>query len=126
VIEIPGFASSETPTTPGRYHTVVAGDTLAGIAAFYGVTLQSMVDANGITNINLVTVGQALLVPGTGPAPAGTPAPEAHGTTYTVKPGDTLFAIAGGFSVSVPAIVQANSLSSADVIRVGQELIIPG
>ncbi len=126
VIEIPGFASGDEPVATGRYHTVVAGDTLAGIAAFYGLPLQTLAEANAIANVNLVRVGQALLIPGGSPSPAPTQAPDAHGTTYTVKPGDTLFTIAGGFGVSMTAIVEANGLASENLIRVGEVLIIPG
>jgi peptidoglycan DL-endopeptidase LytF len=45
--------------------------------------------------------------------------------TYVVQPGDTLWAIARRFNVSVDAIRQANNLTT-DVLSVGQRLIIPG
>ncbi|MCC6457874.1 MAG: LysM peptidoglycan-binding domain-containing protein [Caldilineaceae bacterium] len=44
---------------------------------------------------------------------------------YTVKRGDTLSAIALSFGVSDEALLQANSLRNANVIYVGQQLIIP-
>ena len=46
-------------------------------------------------------------------------------TTYTVKPGDTLYSIARSFNTTVPAIVAANNISNPNVIYVGQVLIIP-
>ena len=64
-------ASTETPApqapgtgggTPG-YH-VQSGDTLTGIAAQFGVTVQALVSANGISNPDLIVVGQALVIPG--------------------------------------------------------------
>ncbi len=45
------------------YHTVVRGDTLSGLAKHYGVTVQSLVTANGIANPNLIITGQVLVVP---------------------------------------------------------------
>ncbi len=44
---------------------------------------------------------------------------------YTVQPGDTLYAIARRFNVSVDAVKQANNLVT-DIISIGQRLIIPG
>lgn len=57
------------PTT----HTVVAGETLSGIAAKYGVNYQDIAKANGIANPDLIYPGQTFTIPG---AKAGsTPAP---------------------------------------------------
>ena len=53
-----------------------------------------------------------------------TPAPVA-GTQYTVESGDTLGAIAVQFGVTVDAIVQANDLTDANQIAIGQTLEIP-
>jgi LysM repeat protein len=44
---------------------------------------------------------------------------------YVVQPGDTLFAIAERFGVTVDAIVQRNLLPSPDAIEAGQRLDIP-
>ncbi len=49
----------------------------------------------------------------------------AGGSVYTVKNGDILGRIARSHGVSVRAIMEANSLKSADRIRVGQKLYIP-
>lgn len=60
-----------------------------------------------------------------------TPVPEisetalAEQVTYVVQAGDTLAAIARAYGVTVEAIVAANGLLDANVIVVGQELIIP-
>ncbi len=45
--------------------------------------------------------------------------------TYVVQSGDTLAAIAARFSIGVDAIVAANNLSNADILEVGQVLVIP-
>lgn len=44
-------------------HRVVAGETLAGIADRYGVTVQALVERNGIANPDLIRTGQKLCVP---------------------------------------------------------------
>ena len=46
-------------------------------------------------------------------------------TTYTVKSGDTLSAIASRNGVTVAALAAANKISNANLIRVGQTLTIP-
>lgn len=51
--------------------------------------------------------------------------PPEDSTTYTVRAGDTLGAIARRFGVTVDDIVAANGLANADVIYVGQVLVIP-
>lgn len=43
-------------------HTVVKGDTLTAIATRYGTTVASIADLNGITNTDLIYVGQVLTV----------------------------------------------------------------
>ena len=49
--------------TGARVHVVVAGDTLAKIAARYGVNMYSIAAANNISNINLIYRGQRLVIP---------------------------------------------------------------
>ena len=65
---------SQTPssgTTSEVTYTVVAGDTLSKIAAKYGTTYQKLAAYNGITNPNIIRVGQKIKIPGT-PAPKKT------------------------------------------------------
>ena len=45
--------------------------------------------------------------------------------TYTVVAGDTLGAIAERFGTTVEAIVEANNIADANVIEIGQVLVIP-
>ncbi len=45
-------------------HTVLRGETLRKIAQQYHVTIQAIVDANKITNPNLIVPGQILCIPG--------------------------------------------------------------
>lgn len=44
-------------------YTVKKGDTLYGIAKKYGTTVEALVSTNGITNKNLIRVGQVLTIP---------------------------------------------------------------
>jgi LysM repeat protein len=114
------------PTSSGNtYYVVNRGDTLTGIAARYGTTTQALVDANGLASANLIYVGQRLVIPGGGSAPAPT-TPSSTTGYYTVQVGDTVSSIAVRHGVTAWAIVNANHLANPNFIYVGQRLVIPG
>lgn len=107
-------------------HTVQPGENLFRISLRYGVTVNAIKAANGLSN-DIVYVGQRLIIPTSGsPAPAPTQPVAPTGGLHTVQPGETLSAIALRYGVSSWALVQANGLASANLIYVGQRLIIPG
>lgn len=56
-------------------HIVQAGETLWAIAARYGVTMNELMRANGITNPDYVYVGQRLRIPTGGGYPYPSPGP---------------------------------------------------
>lgn len=56
-------------------------------------------------------------------APTATPLPS---VTYAVAAGDTLFGIASEFNIDMDVLAQANQISDASLIHIGQELVIPG
>jgi LysM repeat protein len=56
-------ASPPPPTSADRTYRVVAGDTLSGIAARFGVPVGTLESANGITNPSLIRVGTVLVIP---------------------------------------------------------------
>jgi LysM repeat protein len=62
----PQTAGEEGPAggTEGQEtYTVQAGDTLAEIAAAFGVTLDALAAANNITNVDVIEVDQVLIIP---------------------------------------------------------------
>ncbi len=58
-------AAQATPRPPSgtTYHTVQTGETLGKIAQQYGLTTAALARANGITNADLIRVGQRLVIP---------------------------------------------------------------
>jgi len=101
--------------------TVQSGESLSLIAGRYAVTVADLMAENGISDPNLVYVGQRLTIPGFVTATATT-AP----LLVTVQSGESLSIIAGRYDVTVSAIMEANGLTDANMLSVGQQLVIPG
>lgn len=59
------------------------------------------------------------------PSPVAAATTPAQATTYVVKPGDSLSAIAFQFGVSLQELMAANGITDPDVVFAGQKLIIP-
>jgi len=126
--DTPTPTASATPTVGATFEYIVQqGDTLATIAARFGVTWEAIAQINGLNAASVIYVGQKLLVPESG-TPTATPSPTATtavGEWYTVKPGDTLGSIATAYGVPWQAIAAANGLGGSTVIYAGQKLWIP-
>lgn len=57
-------APTPPPTpTPVRTYVVQEGDTLSTIAAAFGTSVSAIQEANGISDPNLITIGQTLVIP---------------------------------------------------------------
>jgi LysM repeat protein len=64
VLLIPVHDPSPHPLPhPGRIHIVAYGETLLGIARWYGVSAWAIARANGIWNLNCIYAGQRLVIP---------------------------------------------------------------
>lgn len=110
------------PVRADTLYVVQGGDNLSRIAVRFGVSLGALMSANGITNGNLIRIGQTLVIPGAG---EGVSVPSSGGT-YVVQSGDNLSRIAARFGVSLNVLMSANGITNGNLIRVGQTLIIPG
>ncbi len=104
---------------PTAHHTLAWGETLADVAARFGVTVDALAAANGITDLYSVSPGRALTLP----SPETTAEPH---SVYVVQPGDTLFGIATRFGTTVDALAAANGIADPSSIQAGQSLTIPG
>ncbi len=115
-----------------RSYTVKRGDSLDKIAKANGVTVQQLINANGLKGRKASTIipGQKLTIPGKGSdssADKGS-SKAAAGKSYTVKRGDSLGKIAKAHGVTVTQLMDANGLSATEArtIHPGQKLTIPG
>lgn len=118
-------------------HTVQKGETLYSISKKYSTTVQSIADANKIDSTD-IKVGQKLVIPeknGAVQAKTNDSAlkndskidskTEKNIQTYTVKKGDTWYAIARNFSVSVKQLYELNGTDEKSGLKVGQKIKIP-
>ena len=92
-------------------YTVVKGDTLSEIATKYGTTYQKLAEYNGISNPNVITVGQQIKIPSNNSQ-----------VYYTVVKGDTLSEIAERYGTTVNQLASWNNISNVNLIVVGQKL----
>jgi LysM repeat protein len=130
----PSTTPTATPTwtstpTPGQQiiYVVRTGDTLYSIARQFGVTVQALMQVNGIYNPHYIQVGQRLIIPRPGtvtPVPPTPTPPQPNPVVYIVQRGDTLYSLARRFGTTVQAIAQWNHIVNPSRIYVGQRLII--
>ena len=113
-------------------YTVKQGDTLGDIALLFGVSTISIIEANNLLDHNSLIVGSELIIPGYTPeapttgrealpgAVAGQPA------SHIVQIDETLSAIAEIYDIDPNTLAQYNNITNWNVLRVGQELLLPG
>ena len=97
-------------------YTVQKGDSLYSIARKYGVTVDEIKDVNNLTS-NTLTVGQRLIIP--------VEKEQEDAGIYTVKSGDSLYAIATKFNTTIADLMKLNNLTST-ALSVGQQIKLPG
>lgn len=114
-VEIISVSSAPIQAPATSTYTVQSGDTLSSIAAKFGTNYQALASLNGISNPNLIYVGQVLRVNGS--ANAGS-------VYYTVRAGDNLSAIASRYGTSYQSIASLNGLANPNLIYAGQTLKI--
>lgn len=112
-VEIISVSSAPIQAPATSNYTVQSGDTLSSIAAKFGTSYQALASLNGISNPNIIYIGQTLRVNGS--ANAGS-------VYYTVRSGDNLSSIASRYGVSYQSIAALNGLSNPNLIFAGQTL----
>jgi LysM repeat protein len=127
---------------PGTY-TIQLGDGLFGIAIANNLTLDQLLALNpGLTRDTVLQVGQVINIggtaaastpsaqstsaPTTAPTTAPTAAPPTPGgpTSYTIKSGDTLSAIALQFNLTLDQLLSFNGITKDTPLQVGQVLTV--
>ncbi len=109
-----GLIAASASAASAETYEVQPGETLSEIARDLGVSIDELMEANGITDPDRVRSGQTLQVPGSGP------------TTYTVQRGDTLFSISQELGMSFAALAELNGIDDPNRIVEGQVLTTAG
>lgn len=107
------------PSTGVTTYVVKKGDTLSGIASRYGTTYQALAQYNGISNPNLIYVGQVIKIPTNGSIPS---APSSSAEYYVVKSGDTLSGIASRYGTTYQHLAEINGIKNPNLIYAGQRI----
>lgn len=138
---------SDVRVQEGVIHVVQEGETLVGIGRAYHVTPQRLARINRITDMDKIIVGQRVFIPGAKvvlntlvasqppggeqagaetEAPTPTPTPTPIPVKHLVKAGETLDLISKAYDVPMKTIQRVNNITDPRLLRVGEELLIPG
>lgn len=117
-------AQDAPPPTPDEsapgvvIHVVQRGENLFRIALNYGLTVDEIAAANGITNPASIIVGQRLIIP------LNVPEPPPEPLTHVVTAGESLESIAALYGVTTETLALLNGIANPNAIFVGQVLTI--
>ena len=120
-VETVASASPKVPTV----HRVRRGETLAGIARLFRVSVSALRNANGMSPRSVLQAGQVLSIPATvrdASDDEEVRAPTRARKVYTVRNGDNLSELAERFGVSQAELQRWNGLRGYS-LSVGQKLI---
>ena len=96
-------------------YVVQKGDTLYSIAKKFGLTIDELKTLNDLGS-DIISVGQQLII-----KPNNT---DTEDDIYIVQKGDSLWAIAQKYNISVDDLIKYNNLSNL-TLQIGQQLLIP-
>lgn len=119
IIEI---ESDDTKINSHRIEYIVKSeDTLWAISKEYNTSVIEIANLNEIENPNIINIGERLtIITNTNFKPIHS----LGKTFYTVKSGDTLYALASKFNTTVEKIVELNNIKNPNYIYIGQRLRI--
>lgn len=95
-------------------YDVQEGDTLSFIASDFGVSVETIIWANNLSNINAIKPGDELKIP------------PVDGVIHKVKKGDSVKSIAKKYGSDEEKVIAFNALPKDGAIQIDAELIVPG
>lgn len=123
--------SKQSTATPTTTYTIKSGDTLWAISTRLGVVYEELLEANPlITNPELVYAGQVINIPSSKDTATITSQHQDSNTqsttTYTIRSGDTLWAISTRLGVVYKELLEVNPLiTNPDLVYAGQVINVP-
>lgn len=120
-------ATPAPPSTTYIRHQVLTGETLLSISTEYDITVEEIQAVNNLQD-ELIRAGDILIIPilqeNSAAGIAGGDGPASR-FLYMVRSGDTIVSIAVNFGSTVEEILAANNMTQNDLIRPGDELVVP-
>jgi N-acetylmuramoyl-L-alanine amidase len=121
-------AAATTPATaPAGAYRVQPGDSLGTVAARNGLSPTALAAANGLSSTSWLFAGRTIRLTGAASATNATASPVVPGPmgAYTVRPGDTLGALAARSRVPMAQMAYVNGLDAGRPLLVGTVLKLP-
>ncbi|MDP3993825.1 MAG: M23 family metallopeptidase [Candidatus Doudnabacteria bacterium] len=109
----PSTSGSALPKRDIEVYEVRGGDTVARIAAAYGVSQETILSENNLTTQALIKPGQELKI-----LPMS-------GVSHKIQKGETLGGIAAKYNVDLETILEYNDIEIPEHILPGEVIIIP-
>jgi len=107
-------APSETKRSGTLNYIVKQGDSISLIAKRFGITVNTILWANNLTEKSYIKPGDTLTILPT------------SGISHKVAKGDNLGKLAKLYDVDIEQIAEANNMDDTDLLEIGRQIIIPG
>lgn len=117
VLSVPGEDLEPVEAAPPVTVIVQAGDTLYDIAVAYDISVADLIAFNDLGGTVIHPDQELQLLAGTQP-----PAP----LVVTIQQGDSLWAIAQAYNVSLEALTTVNGITGGTVLQPGHQVTVPG
>jgi len=95
-------------------YEVQEGDMISFIASDFGVSVETIIDANNLKSADEITPGTKLKIP------------PIDGIIHKIKKGDTVESIASLYSADTEKIISFNGLPKDGNLQIDAEIIVPG
>ncbi|MBC7331737.1 MAG: M23 family metallopeptidase [Synergistetes bacterium] len=115
-LEIEGEVLAKEKENPLRVVTYVVkpGDTLWDISKKFNISIDTIISANELKNLDLLKIGQVLKIP------------NVSGVFHKVKAGDSLYEIAKLYKADIKEIEKYNIDKDLKTLKVGTLIFVPG
>lgn len=99
-----------------KIYKVLKGETLEDIATKFNTTVEELSRINASDSMLTIQEGDFIIVP----MPRGS-----FFDVYTIKPGDTMYAIGKKYSATEEDLLKLNGIDKDDYIYPGEEILVP-
>ena len=99
---------------------VKPGETLSSLANYYNVSLESIIESNGINYPDNLEVGQKLVIPN-----LNTLDNETNHIRHIIKKGETIESISTLYKIKKSDLIRLNNLQNPYLIFEGQSILVP-